>query len=51
MTAIALRMTGADFLKLRKKRSTLIWALVLALASDRHLLHGQRGRTRVQLEP
>ncbi len=31
MTAIALRMTGADFLKLRKKRSTLIWALVLAL--------------------
>ena len=31
MTAIALRMTGADFLKLRKKRSTMIWALVLAL--------------------
>lgn len=30
MTAIALRMTGADFLKLRKKRSILIWALVLA---------------------
>jgi hypothetical protein len=29
-TAIALRMTGADFLKLRKKRGTLIWALVLA---------------------
>ena len=24
-------MTGADFLKLRKKRGTLIWALVLAL--------------------
>jgi ABC-type transport system involved in multi-copper enzyme maturation permease subunit len=32
MTAVALRMTGADFLKLRKKRGTLIWALVLALA-------------------
>ena len=29
-TAIALRMSGADFLKLRKKRSTLIWSLVLA---------------------
>ncbi len=29
---IALRMAGADFLKLRKKRSTLIWALVLAVA-------------------
>jgi len=32
MTAVALRMTGADVLKLRKKRGTLIWALVLALA-------------------
>ena len=31
MTAVALRMTGADFLKLRKKRWTLIWVLVLAL--------------------
>jgi ABC-type transport system involved in multi-copper enzyme maturation permease subunit len=31
-TAVALRMTSADILKLRKKRSTLIWALVLALA-------------------
>lgn len=30
--AIAARMTGADLLKLRKKRSTVIWALVLALA-------------------
>ncbi len=29
---IALRMVGADFLKLRKKRSTLVWALVLAVA-------------------
>ncbi len=29
-SAIAVRMVGADFLKLRKKRSTLIWALVLA---------------------
>jgi ABC-type transport system involved in multi-copper enzyme maturation permease subunit len=29
---IAWQMLGADFLKLRKKRSTLIWALVLALA-------------------
>jgi ABC-type transport system involved in multi-copper enzyme maturation permease subunit len=29
---IAAQMTGADFLKLRKKRGTLIWALVLALA-------------------
>jgi ABC-type transport system involved in multi-copper enzyme maturation permease subunit len=29
---IAIRMVGADFLKLRKKRSTLIWALVLVLA-------------------
>jgi ABC-type transport system involved in multi-copper enzyme maturation permease subunit len=28
---IALRMVGADFLKLRKKRGTLIWALVLTL--------------------
>jgi ABC-type transport system involved in multi-copper enzyme maturation permease subunit len=32
MTAIALRMAGADFLKVRKKRSTVMWALVLALA-------------------
>ncbi len=31
-TAIALRMTSADILKLRKKRSIMIWALVLALA-------------------
>jgi len=30
--AIALRMVGVDFLKLRKKRGTLIWALVLVLA-------------------
>jgi hypothetical protein len=30
--AIALRMTRADFLKLRKKPGTVIWALVLALA-------------------
>ncbi len=30
--AIALRMVGADFLKLRKKRGTVIWATVLALA-------------------
>lgn len=29
---IALRMVGADLLKLRKKRGTVIWALVLALA-------------------
>jgi ABC-type transport system involved in multi-copper enzyme maturation permease subunit len=29
---IAAQMSGADFLKLRKRRSTLIWALVLALA-------------------
>jgi hypothetical protein len=28
---IAVRMFGADFLKLRKKRGTLIWALVLAI--------------------
>jgi ABC-type transport system involved in multi-copper enzyme maturation permease subunit len=28
---IAIKMFGADFLKIRKKRSTLIWALVLAL--------------------
>jgi ABC-type transport system involved in multi-copper enzyme maturation permease subunit len=28
---IAAQMFGADFLKLRKKRSTVIWALVLAL--------------------
>jgi ABC-type transport system involved in multi-copper enzyme maturation permease subunit len=32
MNAIALQMFGADLLKLRKKRGTLIWALVLALA-------------------
>jgi ABC-type transport system involved in multi-copper enzyme maturation permease subunit len=32
MTAIALRMVDADVLKLRKKRGTLAWALVLALA-------------------
>jgi ABC-type transport system involved in multi-copper enzyme maturation permease subunit len=31
MSAIAARMVGADFLKLRKRRGTLIWALVLAL--------------------
>lgn len=30
--AIAARMTGADLLKLRKKRGTAIWALILALA-------------------
>jgi hypothetical protein len=30
--AVAAQMFGADFLKLRKKRSTLIWALVLAVA-------------------
>jgi ABC-type transport system involved in multi-copper enzyme maturation permease subunit len=29
---IAAQMTGADFLKLRKKRGTVIWASVLALA-------------------
>ena len=29
---IAVQMVGADFLKLRKKRGTLIWALVLTLA-------------------
>lgn len=29
---IATQMTGADFLKLRKRRGTLIWALVLTLA-------------------
>ncbi len=28
---IAMQMIGADFLKLRKKRGTVIWALVLAL--------------------
>jgi ABC-type transport system involved in multi-copper enzyme maturation permease subunit len=32
MTAIALGMVDADLLKLRKKRGTLIWVLVLALA-------------------
>jgi ABC-type transport system involved in multi-copper enzyme maturation permease subunit len=31
MTAIALRMFDADLLKLRKKRGTLAWVLVLAL--------------------
>ena len=31
MSAIALRMIGAYFLKLRKRRGTLIWALVLTL--------------------
>jgi ABC-type transport system involved in multi-copper enzyme maturation permease subunit len=29
---IAAQMTGADFLKLRKRRGTVIWALVVALA-------------------
>jgi ABC-type transport system involved in multi-copper enzyme maturation permease subunit len=29
---VAAEMAGADFLKLRKKRGTLIWALVLAVA-------------------
>lgn len=32
MTALAARMVGADFLKLRKRRGTVIWSLVLALA-------------------
>jgi len=32
MTALALRMIDADLLKLRKKRGTLIWAMVLAFA-------------------
>ena len=31
MTAIALQMFGADVLKVRKRRGTLIWVLVLAL--------------------
>jgi ABC-type transport system involved in multi-copper enzyme maturation permease subunit len=31
MTAIAVRMTAADLLKLRKRKGTLIWVLVLAL--------------------
>ena len=31
-TAIAARMTGADLMKLRKKRTTVIWSAVLALA-------------------
>jgi ABC-type transport system involved in multi-copper enzyme maturation permease subunit len=31
MTAIALQMFDADLLKLRKKRGTLVWVLVLAL--------------------
>jgi len=31
-TTIAAQMMGADFLKLRKKRGTLVWALVLAFA-------------------
>jgi ABC-type transport system involved in multi-copper enzyme maturation permease subunit len=30
--ALALRLTAADFLKLRKRRGTVAWALVLALA-------------------
>ena len=38
---IAAQMTGADFLKLRKKRGTLIWALVLALAPGDRVLHGR----------
>jgi ABC-type transport system involved in multi-copper enzyme maturation permease subunit len=29
---VAMRMFGADFLKLRKKRGTLIWSMVLAVA-------------------
>jgi ABC-type transport system involved in multi-copper enzyme maturation permease subunit len=32
MSSIALQMFGADFLKLRKKRSTLVWAIVLAVS-------------------
>jgi ABC-type transport system involved in multi-copper enzyme maturation permease subunit len=32
LAAVAAQMVGADLLKLRKKRGTLIWALVLALA-------------------
>jgi ABC-type transport system involved in multi-copper enzyme maturation permease subunit len=32
MTAVALRMFDADLLKLRKKRGTLVWVVVLALA-------------------
>lgn len=32
MSSVALQMYGADLLKLRKKRGTLAWALVLALA-------------------
>jgi ABC-type transport system involved in multi-copper enzyme maturation permease subunit len=31
MTALALQMVGADVLKVRKRRGTLIWVLVLAL--------------------
>ncbi len=32
MSTVALQMFGADLLKLRKKRSTVVWALVLAVA-------------------
>lgn len=32
MSTLASQMVGADLLKLRKKRSTVIWALVIALA-------------------
>ncbi len=32
MSALAVRMTSADFLKLRKRRGTLIWAFILTLA-------------------
>ena len=55
---VAAQMTSADLLKLRKKRSTLIWALVLALApvivyftvkaiqhSSNPLKHGPAGGT------
>lgn len=55
---VAAQMTSADLLKLRKKRSTLIWALVLALApvivyftvkaiqhSSNPLQHGPAGGT------
>jgi ABC-type transport system involved in multi-copper enzyme maturation permease subunit len=31
MTAVALQMFGADVLKVRKRRSTVVWVLVLAL--------------------
>ena len=48
---VAAQMFGADFLKLRKKRGTMIWALVLALVPLVIFFIGQRDPARLESQP